>query len=811
MALLPNLLFVAVRILLRHRVYTALNVTGLALGLAAASMIGLFVWHETHYDGFFHDAGRIYRLETTEYLPGRAPVSYPVTSLPMAAPLLRDFPEVERIVRVDYERLAVMRDGTSFAEIAAMADADYFRLFDFPFLAGQGATALDRPGTAVLTERLARKYFGTVDVVGRVLTLASGASLTVTGVMHDRPSNSHLQGDLVTRLDTRLNTGIDDKLAHRATIWDSYFVDTYLLLRRGADAAALAARYPGFLAAHFPGYREPATGKETIALSLTALGDINLEQGADGAGVQGFLGVALLVLLIAVANFVNLSTARSSLRAKEVALRKVLGAPRRTLVAQFLLESVLLALVAMVAGQVLLELAMPSLLQALAVRIDTRFLVSPWLLGANVAGAVSVGLLGGLYPALVLSRPVPATLLKGEGAVAGAGFRMGLVVFQFAASITLAIAAVVIFQQARYASTQALGFQPDGVVVVRDRFPRPGEQLPRLKAFREQVAHLKGVVTAGGAPAMPGDGADDAESFRRPDAPDDGAAILRTEPVDYEFLKALGVHLLAGRLFDGTAPADALRVDAPEDQDPAGRTIVLSLDAARRLGFAAAEEAVGQTVIFGKNYPMTIVGVVDPVRYTDARMATQPVVYVLDPASIRSLAIRLTDDAGADTLAAIDALWRGMYPDAPMIRRFLTDSLADQSQQERRQALLLGVFTGLALVIACLGLFGLAAFTAERRTKEMGLRKVMGAGILDIVHLMVWQFSKPVLLAEMIAWPLAWLGLRHWLAGFTLRTPLDPLVFVAAGAVALAIAWITVAGHAARVASAKPVKALRYE
>lgn len=480
--MLRHLFAIALRILLRQRLHTALNVMGLALGLAAASMIGLFVWHETHYDGFFRDAGRIYRLGLTEYVKGRPPVSYPVTSLPMAAPLSGDCPEIERTVRVDYERLAVVRDGTSFSEVVAMVDADYFRLFNSPFLAGDAAGALDRPGTAVLTERLARKYFGTPDAVGRVLALASGTSLTITGVMRDRPSNSQLMGDLITRLDTRLNTGVDDVLARRATIWDSYFVETYVLLRPGADPSALAARFPAFLAAHFPDYLDTATGKGTVALSLLPLRRIHLEPGNGGAGVQGFLGVAAMVLLIAIANFVNLSTARSTLRVKEVAVRKVLGAARRAVAAQFLLESVLLALVAMVVGQALLELAMPGLLRVLDIRMDMDFLVSPWLLAANVFGAIAVGLLGGLYPALVLSRPAPTTLLKKEGVALGASFRTGLVVFQFAACIALGIAAIVIFQQTRYAGFQALGFRPDGVMVVRDSFPglrssRPGSRL----------------------------------------------------------------------------------------------------------------------------------------------------------------------------------------------------------------------------------------------------------------------------------------------------------------------------------------------
>ncbi|WP_049974531.1 ABC transporter permease [Azospirillum sp. B4] len=827
MKMLGSFLKVAVRILVRDRMYTVLNVAGLAIGIAAASMLGLYVWHETSYDAFFTNANRIYRVDKTELLPGRAAITYDSTAKPLAPLLKQDFPEVEAAVRVHSEPVVVAHDGTAFRERALVVDADFFHLFDLPFIAGDPATAIREPGTIVLPESMARKYFNGVDVLGRTLTLTNGISLTVTGVMRDLPTNTHLRRDaMVTAITTRLGPNFDDWFARMDTRWNTNFLRTYILVKPGTDTAALTARFPAFLASRDSDYLSPGTGKPSKALVLTGLTHIHTDPTGVGANLLGVLhglvAVAGVVLGIAIINFINLSTARSSLRVREVAVRKALGAPRGTLIAQFMVESVLLTLGAALLAVALTEIAMPVFVRLLGIRFDQSYLASPWLILAELAGVVVVGGLAGIYPAVVLSRPAASVLLKGGPASAGGGFvRTILVVAQFTAAILLAISTVVIFQQTRYASSQQLGFQAEGVLLVRE-LHQP-EARDHIDSFRQALLRIPGVAGAGASGHAPSDGSDSTDNYHMPATVDDGTIVFRSEFIGHDYLQAMGVRLLAGRLFDRQATADALRSKTAAGQgegqgignarptDPQGRTTVLSLRAIQRLGFHTPEEAIGRQVIYDVDYPLTIIGVIDDLQFNSARTELQPTAFLLDEKGLDVMAVRLDPSAGPATLAAIDRLWADTFPTIPLNRQFLDDHIRDAYVGEQRQGMLLGGFTGLAILIACLGLFGLAAFTAQRRTKEIGLRKVLGAGVLDIVRLLVWQFSKPVMAANLIAWPLAWLGLHRWLEGYAYRIQMSPLVFAVAGLAALVIAWVTVAGHAARVAAAKPVNALRYE
>ncbi|MDE1145216.1 MAG: ABC transporter permease [Azospirillaceae bacterium] len=813
--MLGNFLTVAVRILVRDRLYTSLNVAGLAIGIAAASMLGLYVWHETHYDAFITKADRIYRVDKTEFVPGRPPVTYDSTTKPLGPLLPQNFPEIEAAVRVHNEPVVVTRDASVFRERVMVVDGDFFRLFDLPFIAGDPATALASPGTVVLPEALARKYFNDVNVLGRTLTLSNGVSLTVSAVIRDLPSNTNLRRDaMLTLITTRLGENFDGWFNRMDTRWNSNFLRTYILVKPGTDPAALTAKFPAFLAANDPGYLASGTDKPGKALVLTGLAHAHTDPTGATATLldvlRGLVAVALVVLGIAVINFINLSTARSSLRTREVAVRKALGAHRGMLVAQFLVESTLLTLASAMLALAILEVAMPYFVSLLGVRFDRGYLTSPWLVLAELAGVAVIGGLAGLYPALVLSRPAPSVLLRGGPAAAGGGgVRTLLVVLQFTAAILLAISTVVIFQQTRYVSTQQLGFQADGVLLMRD-LHQP-EVRTHIDSFREALLRIPGVIGAGGADHMPSDGSDSTSNYHLPGTVDDGSIVFRSESIGYDYLQAMNVRLLAGRLFDRTATADVQEKREKGAEDPPGRTAVLSLRAAQRLGFASPEAALGQQVILEKTYPLTVVGVIDDVQFNSARTELQPTVFLLDERGLDVMAVRLAPTAGPAALAAIDRLWQDSFPTIPVNREFLDDHVRDTYAAEQRQGVLLAGFSGLAILIACLGLFGLAAFTAERRTREIGLRKVLGASIMDIVRLLVWQFSKPVMAANLIAWPVAWLLLHRWLQGFAYRVDLDLTVFAVAGLAALSIAWVTVAGHAARVAAAKPVTALRYE
>ncbi|MDE1145215.1 MAG: ABC transporter permease [Azospirillaceae bacterium] len=815
--MLGNFLKVAVRVLLRQRLYTALNVAGLALGIATAAMIGLCVWHEMHYDGFFGHSDRIYRLVRTYRTPSGAPMTVAAQPKPLGTALARDFPEMEAVVRVVSHGVAVRRDGAVFAARITVADADYFRLFDWPFLSGDPATAIAQPGTVVLTETAARKYFGTGEALGRGLTLTSGVTLTVAGVMRDPPSNTVLRPEMVTNIATRFNDGWDEMFTTADGEWGHSFLRTYALLKPAVDTTQLQARFPGFLAARMTDYLDAATGQPVAIQALQPLTRIHVEGiSEDGVPLSllfTFVGIALLVLGIAIVNFINLSTARSSLRMREVAVRKTLGGRRAHLVGQFLMESVLLALVSGVVALALVELAMPSFLALLDVRMDQHFLSGAWVAAVLLPLVLVVGLLGGLYPALVLSRPLPTDLLRGgEGMMRGGALRGVLVVVQFAAAIVLVIATAIMAQQTRYAATQRLGFLPENVVLLRGLDSPAGHA--HQDALRQALLRVPGVEQAGGTEAPPADGSDWFSAYHLPEAPHEGWLRLRTEGVDMGYMETMGIRLLAGRLFDPAHAVDTRldRGEPPEDPNaPLGGSVILSALTVARLGLGTPEQAIGRTLVMGERTGLTIIGVVDDVQFSTAREVLEPTAYVIYPQAMETMAVRVAAGSGPATLAAIDRTWQALYPDLPVKREFMDDNVRAAYSADRHQAVLLATFAGLAILIACLGLFGLAAFTAQRRTKEIGLRKVLGATVADIVRLLVWQFSKPVLVANLVAWPIAWAVAARWLSGFVYRVDINPLVFAVAGLSALMIAWVTVAGHAARVAAARPVNALRYE
>ncbi|MEA1652956.1 ABC transporter permease [Nitrospirillum sp. BR 11164] len=817
--MLLNYLRIASRVLLRQRLYTALNMMGLALGIATAAMTGLYVWHETHFDGFHSQGGRIYRIVQAQYAPAQAPIRRIETPKPLGPALAQDLPaEVETMVRMVRHAIVLRDGGTPVEDTIYLADAPFFRLFDFPFLAGDPATALAQPGTVVLTESRARRYFGSSDALGRTLELTSGVRLVVTGVVRDLPSNTifsrEFPATLWTNVATRFQDGWDAEFAAKDTLWRDEFLQTFVMLRPGVDAGALPARFPALLLAHREGRQDIAPGLvETLELQpLTAMHtDPMAGLGIAPGTLAAFTGIACLVLGIAVVNFVNLSTARASLRAREVAIRKTLGGRRSQLVTQFLLESVLLALAAGLLGLALVELVMPRFLALLAVRLDARFLGGAGLAAAVLLPTLLVGMLGGLYPAVVLSRPRPTDLLRGVQAAGGGRLRAALVMLQFTAAIVLVIATIVMGQQTRYASTQQLGFRAEGAVVLRG-LARPAGRAG-LAGLHDALARIPGVAAVGAAANVPNDRSEWTNNYRLPEAPDGTRDLLfRTEPVDVDYLQALGVPVLAGRVFDPARPGDVTS-HAAIRAGTAGTTIpvVLSVTAAARLGLGAPDGAVGRTVVYGDSLPLTVVGVVADVQFGTARQTLEGTVYLAMRDELSVMLVRLAPNADAATLAAIDDTWRRLFPDLPLKREFLDEHVRQVYADEALQGQLLALFSGLAILIACLGLFGLAAFTAERRTKEIGLRKVLGATVADIVQLLVWQFSKPVLVANLIAWPVAWVVMGRWLGGFAYRIQMDPLVFALAGLAALLIAWITVAGHAARVAAAKPVNALRYE
>ncbi|MEA1652959.1 ABC transporter permease [Nitrospirillum sp. BR 11164] len=818
-----NYLTVALRTLIKHKLYSAITVAGLALGLAAAILIGLFVHNELTYDRDVTDADRIQQVLVTATLPGRAPEDGASLPMPVGPALKQDFPQVVEVARVAAQTSTLKRDETLFSEQVAVADASFFRLFDWPFLAGDRASALDDPNSLVLTRKTATKYFGDADPLGRTL-LVDGHLLRVTGVVRDLPPNTQFTFALLLPMDSPANQ-IPDYLREQ---WGGLIAMTFLKLKPGADPDAIQAGLPAFATA-IPPIRTNAGEVHLgdmfkfflVPLTRAHLHPVRnaMVEGTSPLEIGIFTAVAVLVLAIACINFMNLATARASLRAREVALRKVVGASRAQIMVQFLGESILLTTLSLILAVALVEVLLPSFTTFLGKPpLAFDYLRDGRVLGCLAALVLVVGGMGGLYPAVFLSAFQPGPVLKGNSGGSGAGgrLRVVLVVLQFAISISLMVATGVVYGQLAYAQGRALGFNKENVVVLTDLYGPDLQQ--KAETLRDTLRQDPRIATAALAESYPGSGTENNTGVNNPAAPaDDGAVVLRRDAVDADYFATLDVRLVAGRVFDREHMADVIPpADTSSPQKPRHGGVVLNQSAVRRLGYPSPEAALGQPLMLpGKEgeagVKVTVVGVVEDFHQGSVHTAVAPQMFLMMPKNYSQLLIRVKAGEMAGALDMIDRSWRQLVPDRPVPRVFLDAQLQSVYERETKTGQLFAVFSGLAIVIAALGLFGLASFTAERRTKEIGLRKVLGAGVTDIVRLLVWQFSKPVLVANLIAWPVAWVAMRHWLDGFADRVSLNPLLFVASGLSALMVAWATVGLHAARVAATKPVVALRYE
>ncbi len=827
-----NYVTVAVRNLVKHRLYSAINLIGLAVGLAACILILLFVRNETTYDRFFTDAERIHQVVIRAQLPGRSPDVVASTMVPLGDAMKDAFPEVELRSSMIQQGVTVRGGDRLFSETVFAADPEFLDIFDLAFVEGDRATALrDRSGL-VIREEIARKYFGDEPALGRTLTIDGQHDVRITGVMKDLPANTHLRFDILMPIDGPAVRNIE---ALR-TQWGNISATTYVKLRPGVDLAEFNRRFADWSKTAMPEMRSP---NGVIRLSdiftprLRPLLSINtdplntqMRPGTSMREIYTFSAVAVMVLAIASINFMNLATARATQRAREVSVRKVVGASRGQIVSQFVGESVLLTLIGLLLAMALVELLLPAYSAFLGKELAFDY-GDPGLVGMLLGLTLIVGVAGGTYPAFFLSAFNPAAVLKGASSGVGGGsgrLRMALVIVQFAISIALMVATAVVYGQFLYAQNKDLGFDKENVVVLEGLSTRAMRE--KARPLAEQIAKDGRVAAVSATGITPGTFDESNTNVRMPGRDSSELLVIRSEVVDFGFFETMGMNLVAGRDFDrdrGTDIANRPEWLRPGGQRPPGTpenfeipaSVILNESAVKRLGFSSNEAALGQSYNAsagqGVSFKFTVIGVVQDFHFRSVRDPIAPAHFFVDPTQFDAVAVRIKPGDIEGALGAIDAAWRDFFPDTPTQRVFLDDRIEQLYAQERQAATMFAAFSGLAIVIACLGLFGLASFTAERRTKEIGLRKVLGAGVSDIVRLLVWQFSKPVLLANLIAWPVAWYGMSRWLESFTYRIDLNPLLFVGAGMTALAIAWITVGLHAAKVAQAKPIRALRYE
>jgi putative ABC transport system permease protein len=829
-----NYLTVGVRALAKNRTYAFINILGLAIGMAACLMILLFVRYEMSYDKWIPGAADTYQFQTWFKSSETGEESQvQMSAYPSAEALQKDFPQVEKTVYAwDNNPVFVQNGQAATAEHYLYTNGNLLDVIQLPLLRGNRAD-LNGIDNAVMTHSEAIKRFGSDDVIGRtftVITKGQKRDFKIVGILQDLPKNSHLRIAAIIHLDV---PSFFSKESQALTCWGCQNGWVYARLRPGTDPKAIEAQLPAWEKRNIPDQNSGEAhfnAGDDQDWHLVRLEDVHLGKAQGGAMAPGndrttivtFAVVALLILGMAVVNFTNLATARASQRAREVALRKVLGATRKQLIAQFVGESIIVATVAMVIALALVELLIRPFAAFLDADLKLTYFGSGGIALPVVLLVLIVGVLGGLYPAFFLSRFQPAQVLKANKSSAetpGSGrLRSVLVVGQFAVSIGLIICTAIIYAQTVYARTVDPGYRRDHILQVGElsRY----QLIDKGQAIAEQVRRVPGVDAAGLTTIGVATDNQNNTGVLAPGNPK--PLIIGNYQVDEGFKDAMGLQLIAGRWFDKNRPMDDMTLPFPPDPDvqkalaARGANVVVNELAARRLGFQHPADIIGKTfkaALVQNEYglvPITVIGVVKDSRFRSVKLPLDPILFQNTDTGETDMVVRFHGNPVA-VRAAVEQAWKRFTNEVPFTAKFSDDIMVELYKAEDARAKTFAAFAFLSVVVGCLGLFGLAAFTAERRTKEIGIRKVLGARVRDIVRLLVWQFSKPVIVANLIAWPIAWWVMRGWLNGFDTRIALGPTPFLLAGGLALAIAVATVAGHAIRVARSNPIHALRYE
>ncbi|NUQ18798.1 MAG: FtsX-like permease family protein [Sphingomonas sp.] len=823
---------VAVRALAKNRTYSIINIAGLAIGMAACVMILLYINYERSYDSWVPDVQNTYQLQTwTPHPQDGQPFFEQMAPYATKDAIKKDYPEVEYAAYLQDNGPVFIKNGQAYSTEGWMfTDDDFLKVVSLPLIAG---TTLSQPQTAVLTQSEAIKRFATDQVVGRTLTIISRGirrDFKINGVIKDVPKNSSMKINAILRLDY-LAYNSDNPEALKCWGCQSGYV--YLKLRPGSNVEAMQAEEPAWEKRNIPD--DPTVGihwnqgKETDWHFIN-LKDVHLGKGQESSmtpsnderTIATFAIIAILILGMAVVNFTNLATARASQRAREVALRKVLGATRKQLIVQFVAESLLISAVSMLIALALVELLVKPFAAFLDADLGLRYFGSNGILLPALILTALVGIISGLYPAFFLSRFQPAQVLKANRSAAetpGSGrLRAGLVVLQFAVSIGLIICTAVIYGQTVYARHVDPGYKRDHILQVEEL--GRAQLFPIADSIVRRAERTPGVIAA----ALTDIGINTSNSNNNFIIPPGSTqqVLIGQYTVGADYLQAMGLKLLAGRWFDANRPIDDATAPYPPQPQvekaihDRGMNVVINQYAAKKLGFKSPQDAVGKVVrgdMIGDHLGLmnvTIIGVVGDSRFRTVRTPIEPIMFRKVTTGPNWMMVRYRGDPQA-IKSALEQEWKQFTTEVPFNAKFSEDIVGEMYKKEDARAQIFAAFSLLAVIIGCLGLFGLAAFTAERRTKEIGIRKVLGARTRDIVRLLVWQFSRPVIIANIIAWPVAWWMMRGWLNTFDQRIALTPIPFLLAAAIALGIAIATVVGHAIKVARANPIHALRYE
>ena len=798
--MLKSYLKIALRNLTQHKVYSFINVFSLAIGITTCLVVFLFITDELSFDSFHQKKDRIYRLDEVQSFPGMSPQNVALSMPGMGPNLLNEMPEVTDFTRfwVRGDLLYRRDDRQLMIERTAVVDSTFLEIFDFALLQGDPSTALDEPNSIILTETTAQKLFGEEEALGQSL-IVSEDNLKVTGILADVPENSHLQYEALTSMSTALleQPDFNDQ-------WGNNFLVTYLLLPPQADVASLESKFPRFLQSHMD---EEATEYYTLflqPLSDVHLGSTEIEHDYqnyrkfDGAYIRVFSILALFVLIIASINFMNLSVARSTTRSKEVGIRKAIGALKQQLVRQFLGESVLLTLIAL-ALSLLLAAAFIPYLNAVTDRslsLSTILNHTDVVVGVLLVACL-VGILSGFYPAFFLSSFQPAQVLKGKLASLNRKslLRSSLVVVQFATAIALIVGTVLAMQQLNFMKSKDIGFNKDQMMLI-----------PMNNTANEQYETIKNeLLTQAGVVGVTASGQRMGNNFHQTGVKMKTDTTVRELTasqvnVDYDYLDVYNIPLQQGRSF------------SREHADDPGFGFIVNKALAKELGL---DDPVGAQFGFGwyNNDTLgTIIGVTRDFNFNSLHHSVNTLAIHLHPDwGFDELSVKISPDNIEHSIQAVQSTWDRLVPDRPFEYSFLDEHFETLYQADEQMSKVVSIIAGLAIIIACLGLFGLASITTEQRTKEIGIRKVLGASLAQLLVALSKNFALLVAISFLISVPITYFLIREWLAGFAFRISIGSWVFIFAGGLSLLVALITVSFQTTRAALANPVDALRNE
>ena len=799
-----NYLKITFRNLTRQKGYAFINIAGLSVGLACALLIILVVQYEFKYESHHENAGRIYRINV-EHTQLERTFQSTYSPVPLAPALCDEVPEVTHFARIAWLRQTPVAHGDRkfYEDEVRFVDPGILEMFTFPLVAGDKTTALEDPNSVVITEDMATKYFGKENPLGKTLVLLNSMSLNVTGVIKNHPGSTNIRPDFMVPLEKIRILAGDDFFQN----WLSQQLASYVMLGEGHSAADVKDKIQDAFNRH-------VHEDDGRVLTLDQLKRMHLFSDIEPTGnissLYILIAVGGLILLVACINFMNLATARSAKRAKEVGLRKVVGAARRQLIRQFIGESLIYTAISMVFAVILVHAFLPLLNSLTEQVVEFGDIFQTHILAGMVGIFLLVGFVSGSYPALFLSAVQPTKILRStfETGTQGVLFRKILVVAQFAISIILIIATLIFGRQLNFLLNKTLGFEKNGMVIVRnDRSTYRRDLLP-LKAELLNDPRILGVTGSLMLPSSIGM----YNTVTWEGATENQEISIMHNRVDYDFLDTFEIELVAGRKFSPEFPMDT-SAGSDESGPENSRSIIINQEAARQFGW---EDPIGKKVIqvYGtERYYFNVVGVINDFHFSSLRQSIQPLKLFLSTNNNRYVSVKIHMEDVNETLEFIEEAWTRIFPDAPFDYFFLDRILEQSYQSEASLKRLFEYFSGLAVFIGCLGLLGLASYAAERRSKEIGIRKVMGASSPQIVMLLSKEFTRWVVVANVFAWPVAYFAMRSWLGGYAYRISLNAQLgfFILAGAVALAIALLTVAFQAVKAALSDPVKTLKYE